>query len=79
MAEWRHGTYSRYFRGGCRCPECVAYQRSRVARNRAERVEAGRLNHGTRSAYDAGCRCPACRARRVRAYLLEKYRVQEGT
>ena len=55
-----HGTYTRYADHGCRCDACRAYQRDRVARNRADRLASGRLNHGTRSARDAGCRCDAC-------------------
>lgn len=59
-----HGTYSRYARQGCRCATCKERQRQRVAANRADRLATGRLNHGTRSAYDAGCRCKDCRRAR---------------
>lgn len=64
-----HGTYSQYFRRKCRCEECRAYQRNRVAKNRAERLADGRLSHGKRSAYDAGCRCSQCKAVRIRANI----------
>ena len=62
--EPAHGTYTMYGKRGCRCAECREGQRARVARNRAERLAAGRLTHGTRSAYDAGCRCQWCKAER---------------
>jgi hypothetical protein len=60
----RHGTYKAYAEARCRCYRCVAYQRERVARNRAERLASGRLNHGTRSARDCGCQCEPCLATR---------------
>ena len=63
-----HGTYAAYFRDKCRCPACSTYQSARNARNRADRMAAGRLNHGTRSAYDAGCRCASCVEARGDAY-----------
>lgn len=50
---------NRYVAG---CETCKAYQRDRVARNRAERLETDRLTHGNRSSYDAGCRDACCRA-----------------
>lgn len=63
-----HGTYTMYFRKECRCWRCRDYQSGRVRRNRAARLAAGRLSHGTRSAYDAGCRCIPCRGARQEAY-----------
>lgn len=63
-----HGTYVAYAKHRCRCVSCVDYQNGRNARNRADRKAAGRLNHGTRSAYAAGCRCPECTAARGDAY-----------
>jgi len=63
-----HGTYSAYARHGCRCVACVEYQNGRNARNRADRLANGRLNHGKRSAYDAGCRGPECIQVRVEGY-----------
>lgn len=62
----KHGT-SRAYETGCRCELCASYQRDRVRRNRAERLESGRLNHATRSAYDAGCRCRTCQLARKQA------------
>lgn len=50
----------RDYRLGCRCEDCRAANRLRAAQGRAQRLAAGRLSHGTRSAYDAGCRCPDC-------------------
>ena len=39
------------------CREAArAYRRA----NRAKRLAAGTLNHGTRTAYDCGCRCLQC-------------------
>ncbi len=68
-----HGTSAAYDGAGCRCDVCRGYQAMRVRRNRRERVAAGRLTHGTRSAYDAGCRCPACKdARKVRYAIAER-------
>lgn len=66
-AVGKHGTYSTYARGACRCDLCVTQQRERVRANRADRLASGRLSHGTRSAYDAGCRCDLCRRARVEA------------
>lgn len=72
-----HGTSAMYKR--CQaCPQCLAYQRNRVAANRADRLArlqqadmAPALNpwqhpigHGTPSSYDAGCRCSRCRQSR---------------
>lgn len=60
-------TYQRY---GCRCHGCRAAHNERVRQNRADRLATGRLNHGTRSAYDAGCRCKgpgSCSAARLAA------------
>ena len=62
-----HGTYSMYARKGCRCDDCREYQRARVAKNRADRLASNRLNHGSRSSYDAGCRCKLCRETRTNA------------
>lgn len=77
MRPLTHGSKTYYQVYGCRCPECVTYQRERVARNRAERLASGRLTHGTRSAYDAGCRCENCRSARRRAREQEaEYRHQ---
>lgn len=67
----RHGTYSAYAYSGCRCTKCVDYQRTRVAKNRADRLTSGRLSHGTCSAYDAGCRCEPCTV--IRAEAGRKY------
>lgn len=64
----KHGTSAMYFYG-CRCTVCRKYQSERNARNRADRLAAGRLSHGTRSAYDAGCRCGACKQARRDAYM----------
>lgn len=75
VGSYTHGTYTAYARHGCRCDRCRAYQNERVAKNRRERLEAGRLSHGTASAWDAGCRCDACRQRhdqRHRAYRQSK-------
>jgi len=72
MQAWRHGTYSKYAKGQCRCDRCSTYQRERVARNRSERLRDGNLKHGTRSAYDCGCRCEACRAERRRIYRTQE-------
>lgn len=66
-----HGTYAAYFKHKCRCVACSAYQNGRNARNRADRKASGRLNHGTRSAYDAGCRCGACLDVRQARYAIE--------
>lgn len=64
---YAHGTSTAYDRCGCRCEVCRGWQAHRVRRNRKARLAAGRLTHGTRSAYDAGCRCPACKdARKIR-------------
>jgi hypothetical protein len=64
-----HGTISAYRRkGGCRCEKCRAVHAEYTRRNRAERLAQQRLNHGTRSAYDAGCRCYPCVDARRRAY-----------
>ena len=71
MSTSQHGTDYRYTRLGRRCPMCVENHRARIAAERKARLDAGRLNHGTRSAYDAGCRCDECRAARRRAY--ERY------
>lgn len=65
--SYTHGTYTGYYWHKCRCSKCTEYQRTRVARNRADRLASGRLSHGTRSAYDAGCRCEPCLAVRVDA------------
>jgi hypothetical protein len=62
-----HGTERAYARERCRCATCREYQRTRVARNRAERAAAP-ASHGTRSTYDAGCRCDECKAARAEAY-----------
>jgi hypothetical protein len=69
-----HGTNYAYEYAGCRCDQCCAFQRERVARNRADRLADGRLTHGTRSAWDAGCRCLACLDRRRAAYPRERAR-----
>lgn len=55
-----HGANT-YKRGECRCEICKAGHRDWTRANRKARLETGRLNHGTRSAYDAGCRCFTCR------------------
>lgn len=66
-----------YERHGCKCAGCRAAHADRVRRNRADRLAAGRLTHGTRSAYDAGCRCtdndrvPSCTGARRVAYERE--------
>lgn len=65
MKARQHGTYRRYFVDKCRCDLCREAQRARVAQNRADRLVSGRLNHGTRSAYDAGCRCLPCTVHRM--------------
>ena len=65
--EVAHGSYRMYFKHKCRCPECKSYQRERVANNRRDRLESGRLNHGSRSAYDCGCRCDKCKEARSAA------------
>lgn len=70
--SYTHGTYVAYAKHKCRCVACTAYQNGRNARNRSERLTDGRLNHGTRSAYDAGCRCSACTGARRAAYQAEK-------
>lgn len=62
-----------YARKKCRCDKCREYQNNRVARNRAERLETGRLNHGTRSARDAGCHCYQCEATRKSPKSGEKH------
>jgi hypothetical protein len=62
-----HGTDRSYEYGGCRCDDCRAAHAERVKRNRAERLAAGSLTHGTRSAWDAGCRCAECRDASSRA------------
>lgn len=66
----KHGTYSTYFRRKCRCEECRAYQRERVAKNRADRLARG-VVHGSRSSYDAGCRCIPCLKARRKIYPRE--------
>jgi hypothetical protein len=68
MSALKHGTITAYRNHGCRCDECRAVQREYVYRNRRARAAEGRLNHGTRSAYDAGCRCDDCRLNRMIAY-----------
>ena len=55
-----HGTYTAYARWGCRCDRCRQYQNERVARGRADRLTAGRIQHG-RTGWDDGCRCDICR------------------
>lgn len=50
------------------CEGCKAHQRERVAQNRKERAESGKITHGTRSGYDAGCRDDCCRSKRLEAY-----------
>lgn len=72
VGERPAGTYSAYYRDKCRCAKCRAYQTSRVAANRADRLAAGRINHGTVSGYDAGCHCDACSATRAARYELER-------
>ena len=68
-----HGTATAYFWDNCRCELCRETHNRRVARNRAERLASGNLNHGTRSAYDCGCRCDPCRnARRETYQRLER-------
>lgn len=62
-----HGTEYAYARLDCRCDPCRETHNARVRRNRAERLEAGRVNHGTRSGYDTGCRCEPCRSARQQA------------
>lgn len=69
--SYRHGTYVAYAKHHCRCDKCREQQRSRVARNRKDRKKSGRLNHGTRSAYDCGCRCASCLAIRAEIYERE--------
>lgn len=79
MVQGTHGTYRMYaapFR--CRCDACRAYQNDRVARNRADRLASGNLNHGTRSAYDAGCKCGSCRLARRAAYLENERQLVEA-
>jgi hypothetical protein len=61
VKPYLHGTDRSYEYGGCRCDDCRAAHAERVKRNRAERLAAGNLTHGARSAWDAGCRCPECR------------------
>jgi hypothetical protein len=65
--QTRHGTAAMYKRG-CPCHRCRGYQRARNARNRADRLAAGRISHGTRSGYDTGCRCDLCKQARQEAY-----------
>jgi hypothetical protein len=77
MASIRHGTESAYEWHDCRCDRCRLRHNERVRRNRAERLAAGRLTHGTRSAYDAGCRCDQCRVAKADADALYKRRVRE--
>jgi len=67
----KHGDNA-YQREGCRCTYCVACHNARVRGNRADRLKAGRLNHGTRSAYDAGCRCAVCLDMRRAEYARSK-------
>jgi hypothetical protein len=64
----QHGTCYAYEERGCRCGLCRTNHNERVARNRADRLARGDLNHGARSAYDAGCRCEPCRIARSQAY-----------
>ena len=64
-----HGSVAGYDWHGCRCTRCTETHSSRVRRNRADRLAAGQLSHGTRSAYDAGCRCEACKQARRAAYI----------
>lgn len=61
-----HGTTACYY-AGCRCDDCRAAKRDRVAANRAKAKARGfaGLKHGARSAYDAGCRCRPCRRARA--------------
>ena len=69
MTEKRR--YSRTYAAGHYydgCEDCRKYQRERVAANRAARLAAGRIQHGTGSAYDAGCRCDDCMEARRRRY-----------
>lgn len=78
----RAGTYNT----GCRCEDCRAYQRQRVAANRAARAARlaagelkrnrgeGLLEHGVRASYDAGCRCEPCRLARRVSYVGEVLR-----
>lgn len=63
-----HGTDYAYEYWNCRCRPCRDAHNRRTKANRAARLAAGRLNHGTRSAYDAGCRCEPCRERRREAH-----------
>ena len=69
--SYRHGTYTAYARHGCRCDHCTTYQRTRVKKNRLDRL-ARDTGHGKRAMYDAGCRCDSCRATRLAAYQREK-------
>jgi hypothetical protein len=69
-----HGSASSYRSGLCREECCREPHRIATAQNRAERLKAGRINHGTRSGYDAGCRCPACRGARSAAHVRASQR-----
>ena len=65
-ADRRHGRYSTYTHGRCRCVECRAAHRrySRDRRMRALRfgLPPG-VEHGTYHAYcNLGCRCDDCKA-----------------
>ena len=52
------------YRSGCRCEQCVSWQRKRYLATKesvVKRVKSGEIKHGTGMAYDLGqCRCPLC-------------------
>lgn len=73
-----HGKATAYEKDGCRCEACTDRHNERVAKNRADRLASGRLNHGSRSAYDAGCRCDACKGARRAAAGRERDAARRG-
>lgn len=73
-----HGSASTYRSGLCRDECCREPHRIATAKNRADRLKSGRLNHGTRSGYDAGCRCPDCRGARAAAHIRASQRAAQA-
>lgn len=59
-----HGTSWKYRQAGCRCEECLRWNRERTARARASARNRPVLpeEHGRAAAYGRGCRCEPCRA-----------------
>lgn len=68
MTEHGYVAYTK----GCRCAVCREAARVYRRANRAGRLTAGTLNHGTRTAYDCGCRCERCLDARKAIYQREK-------